>query len=142
MLKFFCAFWGVLFVQLSGGVSCSWSSEDEVVSSSEISEQVMEEQRWYNRFQQGYLMFDGWQEIEKTVLTVTPVEEREARQARLNELGKKIGKEWSRDNEVRRIDTAMIKNWGKILKNAVESEPEKIKEVLAQISSEVDSLLR
>lgn len=59
----------------------------------------------------------------------------------MNQLGSKIGREWCRDNDVRRIDNSMLSNWGSQLRKAAKNEPQRLAEVIRNIDSEVNSLL-
>ena len=59
----------------------------------------------------------------------------------LETLGKKIGMEWARDNDVRRIDTAQLQQWGKDLQNASQKGSEALADQIQQLNGEVDKKL-
>ena len=100
-----------------------------------------EELKWYVKFQEGNLLVDGWQDISAGILAKTPDAEKPAQRKLLRNLGYRIGLEWSRDNDIRKVDTAMLKEWGKKLKSAARNNPEKLDVVLLDINTELDSLL-
>ena len=58
-----------------------------------------------------------WYDVMSSVLERTPAAERDATCARLFDLGKRIGHEWARDNDIRRISTRDLKSWRRILLN-------------------------
>ncbi|PIE57849.1 MAG: hypothetical protein CSA33_06150 [Desulfobulbus propionicus] len=100
-----------------------------------------EERKWFIRFQEGNMLFDGWQDITKGILAKTPGPEQSAQAQLLQELGYKIGLEWCKDNEQRKVDTSMLKEWGKQLKSTAKTNPEKLNVLLTAINSEVEALL-
>ena len=59
----------------------------------------------------------------------------------LSNLGEKIGREWSRDNKVRRIDTAMIQKWGEDLRQSKKKGTDALTEDLRRLDAEVDKIL-
>lgn len=101
-----------------------------------------EEQQWYKHFQEGILFFDGWASISEEVLTVFPEHHQKAHQQMMQRIGIKIGTEWAKDNSVRKIDTAMLKQWGDVLRNARSHGPEKTLAALEEIETEVDLILQ
>ena len=74
-------------------------------------------------------------------MKVTPSQQKEQQEA-LYELGDKIGREWAKNNEVRKINTNMLKKWGKILEDAATNQPEKLAIAIADVNSQVDAALR
>ncbi|MBU0944425.1 MAG: hypothetical protein KJ804_14430 [Proteobacteria bacterium] len=100
-----------------------------------------EEKKWYNKFQKGGLFFDGWQEISKDVVAKVPEEEKIKTKVTLQVLGDKIGSEWCKNNEIRKISTEMLKEWGDQLRRAVASSSTQIASVIHSIEYEVDTLL-
>ncbi len=131
----------------------------EIVSDSQLSEQVEtttmaskigddssralkgEERNWYEKFQNGLLFFDGWKNITKEIVFKLPHEEKKATKNFLKLLGEKIGVEWSKDNNIRKIDTEMLLQWGENLKEILHRNPDKISETLRSIDSDVDRIL-
>jgi hypothetical protein len=101
-----------------------------------------EERRWYYRFQEGVLFFDGWKKITRAVVEKFPEHEREKRLAAMRTLGYKIGYEWSRDDRVRKVNTDMLRAWGKDLRKAGAENHVQLAKVLYEIDREVATLLR
>lgn len=100
-----------------------------------------EEQKWYNKFQKGGLFFDGWQEISQDVVAKVPEEEKLKTKVTMQVLGDKIGSEWCKKNDIRKISTDMLKEWGSQLRKAVASSSSQITPVIHSIEYEVDALL-
>lgn len=100
-----------------------------------------DEKYWFVKFQEGNMFADGWQQISEMILEKTSPADLHKQKELLASLGKKIGLEWCKDNDTRKIDTSQLKAWGKILKNAAKKEPEMLGVVLASIDKEVDTLL-
>ena len=100
-----------------------------------------DEQKWYKVFQEGNVLSEGWVTISTNILMkVTPSQQKEQQEA-LYELGDKIGREWAKNNEVRKINTNMLKKWGKILEDAATNQPEKLAIAIADVNSQVDAAL-
>ena len=100
------------------------------------------ERKWYYRFQEGIPCFDGWKKITQAVVEKFPEPERETRMAAMQTLGLKIGHEWSRDNRVRKVNTDMLRAWGRELRKAGAENHVQLAQALYKIDSEVDTLLR
>ena len=76
---------------------------------------------WYARFWTGkctglsfFSCFSGepyWNETMRRLLAKAPAERRGALAARLLDLGRKIGHEWAKENDIRRISTDHIRAW-------------------------------
>ena len=62
--------------------------------------------------------------------------------ATMQTLGLKIGHEWSRDNRVRKVNTDMLRAWGRELRKAGAENHIQLAQALYKIDSEVDTLLR
>lgn len=101
-----------------------------------------EEQKWYKTFQEGNMLADGWVEITKDILAKLPAEEQSEHQQSLLQLGDKIGREWAKKNDSRKIDTDMLKKWGKQLKDASKKNPEALTLAITHIDRQVDGILR
>lgn len=100
-----------------------------------------QERAWFERFQRGTLYARGWQDITATILAKAPAEIQSDLERNLNDLGAKIGREWSRNNEIRKIDNAMLRQWGRMLEQAAEREPERIPQVVDRLNQKVVALL-
>jgi len=139
LLQVFCLF------PASGGYAAvaeaSMGPEQDYIHSYDITGLSGEEQKWFVKFLQGTFFADGWQEIANYVLVKMPYEERLEKQQKLNELGYKIGREWCKDNSVRRIDTGMLKKWGALLKITAQENPQLLVDVIDHIDGEVNSLI-
>jgi len=100
-----------------------------------------EEREWFRTFQEGTFLIDGWQTITEELLASTPENLREHQKKRLDQLGLKIGLEWSKDNDIRRVDTRMLQQWGKALKKTAKKNPEQLSEVIVSIDQEISHIL-
>lgn len=109
---------------------------------SQTIEALDEEAReWFATFQQGGMFFDGWKEISDDVVDKVPSEKKIRTKMIMVALGVRIGCEWSKDNEIRKISTKMLKEWGGQLRDTVDERPDNIPNVIRNIESEVDMLL-
>ena len=99
------------------------------------------ELKWFRTFFTGNLLSRGWNAITEEVLAKTPPELRASQAERMRILGIKIGLEWCKDNSVRRVDNAKLREWGKRLKQVVKKNPHQLPETIALIDQEVESLL-
>jgi hypothetical protein len=108
----------------------------------EVLDQLSEQERqWYRRFQEGVLFFDGWSAISEELLALFPEEEWASRQLMMQRIGVKIGTEWAKDNDTRKIDTKMIQEWGDLLRSAFSQGTEVTLATLQRIEREVDLVL-
>lgn len=101
-----------------------------------------EERKWYKTFQEGNMLADGWVDISKDILAKLPAAEQPQHQKSLLQLGDKIGREWAKKNDSRKIDTDMLKKWGKELKDASKKNPEALTLAISSIDRQVDGILR
>ncbi|MDR2550322.1 MAG: hypothetical protein LBD10_09015 [Desulfobulbus sp.] len=100
-----------------------------------------EERKWFQVFQEGNLLSEGWQDISAEILAKTPPEQRPAQKVALDNLGKKIGMEWCRPNAVRRVDSSMLVAWGDILRATARKNPQQLAMAIAYIDQKVDAAL-
>ncbi len=63
-----------------------------------------------------------WEDTMTRTLAKVSDKERSVLRNRLFVLGRRVGHEWARDNDVRKIDTGDLKRWGASLKSAVNSD--------------------
>ena len=120
------------------------STDAELIVTTEekiLSGLTEEESEWYERFNEGVMFLDGWNEIAGNILDIFPEDTAARNELFVRMLGIKIGSEWCRDNEVRQINTQMLKQWGEKIRNAVAKGPETTERILKEINSEVDRLL-
>ena len=101
-----------------------------------------EDLQWYQKFNEGIFFFDGWREITETVLEKYAQEEKEDIILFMQHLGIRIGAEWSKDNDVRKIDTDMLRAWGKKIKGAAKAEKAELTIALHELDSEVFMILQ
>jgi hypothetical protein len=106
-----------------------------------VAELDEEAREWFGKFQEGGMLFDGWKEISNDVVQQVPDDEKIKTKVTMLALGIRIGCEWSKENDVRKISTTMLKKWGKQLRRTVADTPVQIPAVINSIEAEVDSLL-
>ena len=94
---------------------------------------------WVRRFYTGYNAVPGWLRMTEQVLQRLPPEERAAASARLSELGARIGREWAKDNSVRRLNTRTAGVWRDALLEALARG--ELDLYLDRLSADVDALL-
>ena len=100
-----------------------------------------DEEEWFRKFYDGTFLIKGWKSRMKEVLQPFSPAEREKMSAPLDNLGEKIGREWAKDNKVRRVDTPMLQKWGKDLQEARDKGPDVLVETIRKLDTEVDNLL-
>lgn len=100
-----------------------------------------EEKSWFKVFQEGNFLSDGWQEISAEILAKTPPDQRQTQRIALENLGRKIGMEWSRPNDVRKVDSAMLQEWGGILKKTARKNPKQLTQAIVSIDQKLDAVL-
>ena len=96
------------------------------------------QREWYRKFHEGTFLVQGWKSRMKEILKGLSPSKKEEMQTLLENLGEKIGMEWARENEVRRIDTPQLQQWGTELRKAKQKGPEALAQRLRQLSDEVD----
>lgn len=106
-----------------------------------LSRLTREEREWYEKFQNGLMLFSGWKEISQDILSELPADEQPSFEELLEDMGARIGAEWSKDNDIRRIDTDQLRSWGDQLREASKKDPPSLTQTVMAISTEVDQLL-
>jgi hypothetical protein len=101
---------------------------------------------WYARFWTGrctglglFVCFSGrpyWHETMRRLTAAAAPERRHALSARLLALGRRIGHEWAKENDVRKISTDHIRAWYRELEKGGDPEP-----AIARIEAEALRLL-
>ena len=106
-------------------------------------EQLSEkEKKWFATFQEGTFYVQGWKEITTKILEKIQQESRKEKLRRsLDNLGIRIGCEWSKKNDVRKINTDMLAEWGSELQEAAEKNPDALPIVIADIQQKVFELV-
>ncbi|MDJ0816215.1 MAG: hypothetical protein QNJ58_08415 [Desulfobacterales bacterium] len=100
-----------------------------------------EEQQWFRKFYEGTFLVKGWKSRMEEILQAVPDSAKDSVGELLSDLGEKIGREWSRDNRVRRIDTAMIQKWGEEMRRSKKKGTDVLTEELRRLDAEVDKIL-
>lgn len=95
----------------------------------------------YRKFLKGSFLIKGWEARIKEILAAVPEHEKPEMKQLLNDLGKKIGKEWARNNKVRKIDSFMLQRWGNELKEAQKTGRNRLVEKLKKLDNEVNEIL-
>jgi len=113
----------------------------ELLHAPDMSTMSAYEQKWFRIFQEGSLLIDGWKHITAEILANTPEELRKHQKVRLEQLGLKIGLEWCKTNDIRRVDNKMLLQWGQELKKVAKKNPQQLPEIIASIDHEVSSIL-
>ncbi len=104
--------------------------------------QLDEEAReWFSTFQEGGILFDGWKDISDKVINNVPDSEKVQTKLQMLALGVRMGCEWSKENDIRKISTKMLKGWGGEIREVVRKRPADIPHVIQRIEDEVDALL-
>jgi hypothetical protein len=94
---------------------------------------------WVSRFYTGYGAVPGWLSMTAQVLQRIPAADHAAIEARLLELGGRIGAEWAKDNAVRRLNTRSAGVWRDALLEALARN--ELNSYLERLSADVDALL-
>jgi hypothetical protein len=100
-----------------------------------------QERAWFETFQKGTIYARGWREITSELVAKAPMEIKCDLQKRLERLGTRIGREWSKNNQIRKIDNAMLRQWGDMLEQTAEQAPDKIPQVVENLNLKVLALL-
>jgi hypothetical protein len=100
-----------------------------------------DQREWYKKFYEGTFLVKGWKSRMNDVLKGLSPEDKGEMSELLESLGKKIGMEWAKPNDVRRIDTAQLQQWGKDLQNARQKGSEALAGRIQQLNGEVDKKL-
>ena len=119
----------------------SMGSDTPSVGKYDLSGFTEEEIKWFNTFLKGNFFADGWEDISAEILENVSDHERDQHKVRLHELGFRIGSEWCKDNEARKIDNDFLRKWGKELKETADEAPHLLTEVILRIDSELDKIL-
>ncbi len=102
---------------------------------------TQKEKEWFRKFNNGTLLVKGWKARMKELLGDIPDQDKESMGVLLAELGEKIGWEWAKDNQVRRVDTVMLQQWGESLKAAKRSGSDELAREIRKIDAELDEIL-
>ncbi|PCI73012.1 MAG: hypothetical protein COB20_16500 [SAR86 cluster bacterium] len=96
--------------------------------------------KWVLSFYQGNLAYQsGWQDIQGYIYAAPAAEAAQALLEQLSLLGIAIGSEWSKANDIRRIDTRMLSLWGSTIQLAPDFATQK--QTVEVIAADIDLLL-
>ena len=100
---------------------------------------------WVKTFYQGKLFSPGWTSQGTATLSgVRSEKTRDELRFALNELGRRVAAEWSKDNGVRKIDTTALRAFGARISKATRRDDgsgQSIRKELQKIRAEVDAKL-
>jgi predicted hydrocarbon binding protein len=99
------------------------------------------EEENFRKFLEGTFWIKGWNARAKEILQQVPSEQKAEIESLLSELGKKIGREWAKEKNVRKIDSVMLQNWGKAIKAVALQNPQQIVRQLRRLEQEVNNIL-
>lgn len=94
---------------------------------------------WVKRFYTGMNMVPGWLDMSEEVLSRVPADQQTEVRRQLEALGRDIGSEWAKNNEVRRIDNRMVSVWRDALTQAINEN--EVPAYLSRVHGDVRSLL-
>ena len=100
-----------------------------------------EEKQWLKKFYEGSFLAKGWNGRSKELLSGVPADQAEAVRSDLEKLGDKIGREWSKDNSIRKIDTAMLQKWGDKMLSAKKKGASSLIQEIKAVETEVERIL-
>ena len=100
-----------------------------------------DEKQWLRRFYEGTFAVKGWNDYSREILGAVPTADKEKIGALLANLGETIGREWSKDNCVRKIDTPMLKQWGGRLQASKDKGASVLIGEIEAIQGEADRIL-
>lgn len=125
----------------AAGEQAKYENNEQQVIVTSVDKLSPEEKKWFVKFQEGTFYAQGWKSITTDILAKTPDELQEEQRLALETLGNMIGCEWSRDNDIRKINNDMLKQWGKQLKQTVVNNPHHVSRLIAEINQKVAMLL-
>jgi hypothetical protein len=100
-----------------------------------------EEKEWYTTFQEGTFYVQGWKEITEEILSKIPHEKVKLELHKtLQSLGTRVGCEWSKNNDIRKIDNDTLEQWGDLLKKTAADDPSELPQVITELSQKVAAL--
>ncbi len=102
---------------------------------------IDKEEEWFRKFYKGTLFVKGWKHHMKEILQKTPPDDKEQIRKLLENLGKKIGSEWAKDNKIRKVNSAMLQRWGNDLDRATKKGSDTLIAKISQVDNEVDNIL-
>ena len=95
-----------------------------------------EYQKWLRTFYQGSFFVKGWNSIKHELHSKVGSQQHEEISQLLDELGELIGREWAKDNHIRKIHTNDLKQWGDHLRQAGKLSTEEMTAAIYAIREE------
>ena len=102
---------------------------------------IKDEQEWFRKFYEGTFLVTGWKQRMKELLQAVPDSDKEYVNDLLEDLGQKIGREWARENRLRKIDTPALQKWGDDLRSAKRKGPSVLVEQIRKLDAEVNTII-
>jgi hypothetical protein len=100
-----------------------------------------EEEEWFRKFYEGTILVKGWKQRTEEIVEAVPSANQSQARKRLGNLGEKIGREWAKDNNVRRIDSTMLKEWGEELSKTRKNGFDALEKAISKLDAKVDKIL-
>lgn len=94
---------------------------------------------WVTRFYEGYQLAPGWLELTRRVLERLDEPEQSEVSKQLYNLGRRIGSEWAKDNNVRQLDTRNVSVWGDALIESLNQDD--LDNYITKVEEDIDSLI-
>jgi len=96
--------------------------------------------KWLKTFYEGTFIIQGWNGRKDELLKNISDKKAEAEEL-LNEIGDLIGREWAKENDVRKINTDNVKAWGGEIKSVKNSSDDQILAKLNDLKGSVNAKL-
>jgi len=97
--------------------------------------------KWLRTFYEGSFLIKGWNARVREISKSVPPENMAEIQTLLENLGEKIGQEWAIDNNVRKIDNTMLRQWGDELRLSKENGTANLIQTINKIEKAADQIL-
>jgi len=94
---------------------------------------------WINRFYQGFNLVPGWLQVVERVTSRVAVEDQAAVRIQLEALGRRIGSEWAKDNQVRKLNSRMAAVWRDALMEALAQDD--LHAYIARMTQDVEAVM-
>ena len=117
-----------------------FESAYELDAENQLLQGRMEYLDWVKSFYLGTVLYpNGWLQIQTRALTLSGEAEKDYLTNLFEELGKKIGAEWAKENTLRVIDNRLLAIWGTTIQLAVGTESSR--SVVDFVAADVRALL-
>ncbi|MDG0998963.1 MAG: hypothetical protein P8P42_10160 [Gammaproteobacteria bacterium] len=117
-----------------------FESAYELDAENQLLQGRMEYLDWVKSFYLGTVLYpNGWLQIQTRALTLSGEAEKDYLTNLFEELGKKIGAEWAKENALRVIDNRLLAIWGTTIQLAVGTESSR--SVVDFVAADVRALL-